>query len=58
MKEKAEKLMKKVTELNQLTPSLKSAILHSISTEEIELLAAPVKHIHNYSGDLDTRLFE
>jgi hypothetical protein len=42
VKEKAEKLIKKVTELNQMTPSLNSAIRNAISTEEIELLAAPV----------------
>ena len=42
MKDKGEKLMKKATELNQMTPSLKSAITSAISTEEIEILAAPV----------------
>ena len=42
MKEKGEKLVKKVSELNQMNPALNSAIKNAVTLEEIELLAAPV----------------
>jgi hypothetical protein len=45
VKEKADKLIKKVTELNQLTPSLRTAIKNCTTLEELELLAAPVIYI-------------
>jgi hypothetical protein len=42
VREKGEKLIKKVSEVNELTPTLSCAIKNATSLEEIEILAAPV----------------